>query len=156
MQLLLKITGCHSVFSTLLHRNDKAAEVLLDQCITTNEQELDSSDLLIVYDLEIFKRESESPEREGESAEEQPDVRAKRAVATEEAMLCAQNMLCTQHICCARGITLYAVHTTLTYLLCTHTGGSRISTKVRRTCGSSPPRPQTCTRPTALAPPAGW
>ena len=46
--------GVHSVFSTLLHRNDKAAGVMLDNHITTNGQELDSSDLLIVYDLKLF------------------------------------------------------------------------------------------------------
>lgn len=46
--------GVHSVFSTLLHRNDKAAGVILDNHISTNGQELDSSDLLIVYNLNIF------------------------------------------------------------------------------------------------------
>ena len=45
--------GVHSVFSTLLHRNDKAAGVILDNHISTNGQALDSSDLLIVYDLYI-------------------------------------------------------------------------------------------------------
>lgn len=51
--------GVHSVFSTLLHRNDKSAEALLNEFITTNEQAIDSSDLLIVYDLEMFKHEAE-------------------------------------------------------------------------------------------------
>ena len=46
--------GVHSVFSTLLHRNYKAAEVILDSHVSTNDQQLDSSDLLIVYDLKIF------------------------------------------------------------------------------------------------------
>ena len=46
--------GVHSVFSTLLHRNDKAAGVILDNHISTNGQALDSSELLIVYDLNIF------------------------------------------------------------------------------------------------------
>ena len=50
--------GVHSVFSTLLHRNDKAAEVILNNHITTNKQELDSSDLLIIYDLNIFNPEA--------------------------------------------------------------------------------------------------
>ena len=50
--------GVHSVFSTLLHRNYKAAEVLLNNHISTNDQELDSSDLLIVYDLKIFDPEA--------------------------------------------------------------------------------------------------
>ena len=50
--------GVHSVFSTLLHRNDKAAEVILDNHITTNGQELDSSNLLIIYDLKIFNPEA--------------------------------------------------------------------------------------------------
>ena len=51
--------GVYSVFSTLLHRNDKSAEVLLDEFITTNEQPIDSSDLLMVYDLELFKHEAQ-------------------------------------------------------------------------------------------------
>ena len=51
--------GVHSVFSTLLHRNDKSAEVVLNEHITTNDQKLDSCDLLIVYDLHIFQNESE-------------------------------------------------------------------------------------------------
>ena len=48
--------GVYSVFNTLLHRNDKAAEAIFDKYISTNGQALDSSELLIVYDINIFDR----------------------------------------------------------------------------------------------------
>ena len=47
-----------SVFSTLLNRNDKTAKVILDEHISDNGEELDSSDLLVVYDMKIFQNES--------------------------------------------------------------------------------------------------
>jgi len=52
----------HSIFSTLLHRNDKTAKVILDEHISDNGEELDSSDLLVVYDMKIFQNESGIPE----------------------------------------------------------------------------------------------
>ena len=56
--------GADSVFSTLLYRNDKCAEVVLNQHVRTNEEEHDSSDLLIVYDLQVFKNEADDPKNE--------------------------------------------------------------------------------------------
>ena len=47
-----------SVFNILLSSNPKAAEVLLDQMISTNGKEKDSSDFLLVYDLELFDKET--------------------------------------------------------------------------------------------------
>ena len=47
-----------SVFDTLLYRHAQATLNLMTECIDTNGQDLDSSDLLVVYDLEIFHHES--------------------------------------------------------------------------------------------------
>ena len=58
-----------SVFSTLLRRNPKTAEVLLDQHITKNGEELDSKDLLVKYNLKIFQNEATS-ENEGSPAKD--------------------------------------------------------------------------------------
>ena len=64
-----------SVFSTLLRRNPKIAEVLLDRHITKNGEELDSKDLLVKYNLKIFQNEATSenkgsPEKDKEGQEE--------------------------------------------------------------------------------------
>ena len=45
-----------SVFHSLLQRSTKIANALLDEYISTNNKKLDSSDLLIIYDLTPFKR----------------------------------------------------------------------------------------------------
>jgi hypothetical protein len=45
----------NTVLDVLLARNAAAAEVLLDECISTNDQDLTSNHLLIVYDLEPFR-----------------------------------------------------------------------------------------------------
>ena len=42
-------------FNSLIHQNDDAAKVVLDNFIVTNDKEMDSSDLLLVYDLNFFK-----------------------------------------------------------------------------------------------------
>ena len=67
--------GVYSVFSTLLHRNSKCAEIVLNEQITTNEQDLDSSDLLIVYNLGVFGNESDVAKNDATDAifENNPD-----------------------------------------------------------------------------------
>lgn len=47
-----------TVFDTLLYRHSQATQDLMTECIDTNGQDLDSSDLLVVYDLELFRNES--------------------------------------------------------------------------------------------------
>ena len=47
-----------TVFDTLLYRHSQATQDLMTECIYTNGQDLDSSDLLVVYDLELFRNES--------------------------------------------------------------------------------------------------
>ena len=48
-----------SVFDILLQRNPKAAEALLNDMVSNNGKAPDSSDFLIVYDLELFQKGSE-------------------------------------------------------------------------------------------------
>ena len=47
-----------TVFDTLLYRHSQATQDLMTECIATNGQDLDSSDLVVVYDLELFRNES--------------------------------------------------------------------------------------------------
>ena len=44
-------------FHYLVKHNSKVAEVFLDDCITTNDKNMDSKDLLIIYNLKYFRRE---------------------------------------------------------------------------------------------------
>lgn len=46
-----------TVFDKLLYRNPQIAEGLLDAAVDTNGQDLDSDDLLLIFDLEIFYHE---------------------------------------------------------------------------------------------------
>ena len=48
-----------SAFEVLLARNPNAASKILNHGILTNDQELDSSNLLLIYDLELFRKEVE-------------------------------------------------------------------------------------------------
>ena len=63
-----------SVFDTLLYRHSQATQALMTECIDTNGQDLDSSDLLVVYDVELFHHESERKGKNGEKM--QPDEMA--------------------------------------------------------------------------------
>ena len=45
----------HSAFYGLLRQNDETAKVALDAFITTNDKDMESSDLLLVYDLDLFR-----------------------------------------------------------------------------------------------------
>ena len=45
----------NSAFYSLLRHNDEAAKVALDEFVRTNDKEMDSSDLLLVYDLDLFR-----------------------------------------------------------------------------------------------------
>ena len=76
--------GNDSVFSTILIRNDKSAEEIMNKHITTNKQSLDSSDLLIIYDLNIFKHEAKKVRKmdnrgrtKAENSNENNECRAK-------------------------------------------------------------------------------
>ena len=49
-----------SVLDAFLHRHDQSfCDVLFDNCIRTNGQQLDSSALMLVYNLELFYQESQ-------------------------------------------------------------------------------------------------
>ena len=43
-----------SAFELLLSRNPKAADAFMDAMIATNGEDLDSPDLLLVFDMEVF------------------------------------------------------------------------------------------------------
>ena len=58
----------HTAFNSLLFRNPKTAEPLLNAGIDTNGQDLDSTDLLIIYDLEMFYHESFGSEQAKEDS----------------------------------------------------------------------------------------
>ena len=58
------------VFHTLLFRNKNAAERLLNQWVDTNGQELDSSDLLLIFDLEMFYHESFGADKNEDTLDE--------------------------------------------------------------------------------------
>ena len=64
--------GIHSCFDTYIERNSDCSKILLDESISTNGQDLDSSDLLVVYDLDIFRHESKRPKED----EEDDEIRA--------------------------------------------------------------------------------
>ena len=59
----------YSCFDTYIQRNSDCSKILLDGSVTTNGQDLDSSDLLIVYDLDLFRHESKRPNEDGEDDE---------------------------------------------------------------------------------------
>ena len=44
-----------SAFNSLIKQNTDASKVVLDNFIATNDKEMDSSDLLLVYNLNFFK-----------------------------------------------------------------------------------------------------
>ena len=52
--------ACHpklTVFDVMIQRNPQAVEEIMDSAITTNGQELDSSELEIIFDFELFFRQ---------------------------------------------------------------------------------------------------
>ena len=59
----------HSCFDTYIERNSDCSKILLDECVSTNGQDLDSSDLLVIYDLDLFRHESKRPKEEEEDDE---------------------------------------------------------------------------------------
>ena len=69
-----------SVFDTLLYRHAQATHNLMTECIDTNGQDLDSSDLLVVYDLEIFHHES----HRGEDMEPDETAAHKKILAVKD------------------------------------------------------------------------
>ena len=75
----------HSAFSTLLNRNDKTAEVILDQHITDNGEELDSSDLVVVYDMKVFQNELTRAENK-DSARKNTENQEKFGIGDEMAL----------------------------------------------------------------------
>ena len=59
----------HSCFDTYIERNSDCSKILLDEGVATNGQDLDSSDLLVVYDLDLFRHESKRPKEDEEDDE---------------------------------------------------------------------------------------
>ena len=59
----------YSCFDTYIERNSGCNKVLLDEGVTTNGQDLDSNDLLIVFDLDLFRHEAERANAEDEEDE---------------------------------------------------------------------------------------
>ena len=59
----------HSCFDTYIERNADCSKILLDECVATNGQDLDSSDLLVIYDLDLFRHESKRPKEDEEDDE---------------------------------------------------------------------------------------
>ena len=51
-----------SLFEHLVKRHPMTTEVLFDNTITTNGKGLDSRDLVIIYDLTMFEKESQREE----------------------------------------------------------------------------------------------
>ena len=58
------------MFHTLLFRNKNTAERLLNAWVDTNGQELDSSDLLLIFDLEGFYHESFGADKDEDTLDE--------------------------------------------------------------------------------------
>ena len=65
-----------SAFEVLLHRNPEAAELILNKSIQ-KYNDLDSPELVIVYDFEMFLRECESSTRENDQAFNEMAVHSK-------------------------------------------------------------------------------
>ena len=59
----------HSCFDTYIERNSDCSKILLDECVATNGQDLDSSDLLVIYDLDLFRHESKRDKEDEEDDE---------------------------------------------------------------------------------------
>ena len=54
-----------SLFTHLVEHNPRTTQVLFDQSLTTNGHNLNSSELVVIWNLAMFKRESEREESKG-------------------------------------------------------------------------------------------
>ena len=54
-----------SLFTHLVEHNPRTAQVLFDQSLTTNGHNLNSSELVVIWNLAMFEKESEREESKG-------------------------------------------------------------------------------------------